>query len=78
MEQAKKKVKKTSRKSPIEIVKTNLKRLSYSELEKILELAKRYRNEKIGNEELRLIKEKEELELKLKNLHDKEKKLNSF
>ena len=57
-------------------VVTNLKHLSYSELTNAIALALRYRKEKIGEEELRLIKEKEELELKLKNLKKEDTEVN--
>ncbi len=49
-------------------VTDNLKLLSYKELNDAIALALRYRKDKIGEEELRLIKEKEELELRLKEL----------
>lgn len=78
MESLKKRTRKVEQKSPYRIVKLNLKRLSYTELEQILELAMRYRKEKMGNEELRLMREKEELEMKIKDLKALDKKLNDI
>lgn len=81
MEKEGKKTKRTQKeaktKKPLSIVKLNLKRLSYEELEQVIALAMRYRKERLGSEELRLLKEKEELELKLKDLKKTDEKLNA-
>lgn len=58
------------------LVATNLKSLSYVELNNAIALAHRYRKEKLGEEELRLIKEKEELEFQLKKLKDADTEVN--
>jgi hypothetical protein len=55
-------------------VAKHLKHLSFAELEEVVALSYRYKKEKLGKEELRLIKEKEEIEqqlLKLKELDAK-------
>lgn len=78
MERRGRKTKREGQKSSFSIVKLNLKRLTYVELEQTIALAMQYRNGRLGNEELRLIKEKEELELKLKDLKTVDKKLNVF
>lgn len=49
-------------------VTDNLKLLSFRELNDAIALAMRFRKERLGEEELRLIKEKEELELRIKEL----------
>lgn len=67
-----------TKKSALTLVKANLKHLSYDELNNVIEWALRYRKEKIGIEELRLIKEKENIELKLKELKDLDKKGNGL
>lgn len=61
---------KNKTKSSLSIVKSHLRGLSYSELEDVIAWAERFRNEKVGVEELRLLKEKEKVEQKLKNLKD--------
>lgn len=55
-------------------IKGNLKYLSFSELENIISLALRYKKEKLGVEELRLVKEKEQIEQKIKELKELDKK----
>ncbi|MDH6306913.1 hypothetical protein M2459_003460 [Parabacteroides sp. PF5-5] len=57
-------------------VKNHLKYLSFSELEDVIAYALRYKKEKLGNEELRLIKEKEEIEQKLQELKTLDNKMN--
>lgn len=64
----------TSKKSALTLVKANLKHLSYDDLNNVIEWALRYRKEKLGSEELRLIKEKEKIDLKLKELKEIDKK----
>jgi hypothetical protein len=58
-----------------EVVNKSLKHLSYQELEAVIAFANRYKKEQIGKEELRLIKEKEQIEqklLELKKLDERE------
>jgi len=71
-------VKQTSKKAPFRIVKLNLKHLTYDELNQIIALAMRYRKEKLGEEELRLIKEKEALDQRIKRLKEFDKKENQY
>jgi len=71
-----KKMGRTKKSESFRLVKNNLKHLTFAELEQIIAFAMRYRKEKLGEEELRLIKEKEELELKLKELKNLDKKEN--
>ena len=68
----------TTKKSPFSIVKINLKHLTYEELNDVIAWAMRYRKEKLGEEELRLLKEKESLDLRLKELKELDKKENQF
>ncbi len=60
--------KKTSKRSALTLVKANLRHLNYNELNDVISWALRYRKDKMSNEELRLIKEKEEVEIRLKEL----------
>jgi hypothetical protein len=53
-----------------DILSKGLKYLSYSELDEVIALAMRLKKEKLGKEELRLIKEKERIEQELKKLKD--------
>jgi len=72
-----KKARRTTKKSEsYRLVKNNLKHLTFTELEQIIVFVMRYRKKRLGEEELRLIKEKEELELKLKELKNLDKKEN--
>lgn len=73
---AKREANKLGRESAFNLVATNLKFLSFQELDNAVALAMRYRKEKMGEEELRLIKEKEEIELKLQKLKDVDTKIN--
>lgn len=57
-------------------VKTALKHLSYSELEETIAYALRFKKEKLGVEELRLIKEKEQIEQRLNSLRSLDEKMN--
>ncbi len=66
----------TGKESAFRLVVTNLKHLSYFELNNAIALAHRFRKEKMGTEELRLIKEKEELDLQLKKLKDADTEVN--
>lgn len=67
---AKREANKLGRESAFNLVASNLKLLSYEELDNSIALALRYRKEKLGEEELRLIKEKEEIELRLQKLKE--------
>ncbi|MDF9828796.1 hypothetical protein [Parabacteroides sp. PF5-6] len=78
MERRGRKRKEEGKKSSLSVVKSNLKRLTFDELEQVIALAMRYRKDRLGNEELRLLREKEELELKLKDLKTVDKELNAF
>ncbi|MDL2266060.1 hypothetical protein LJC57_09970 [Parabacteroides sp. OttesenSCG-928-G07] len=73
---AKRLANKLGKESAFNQVTSNLRHLSFSELNNIIALALRYRKERIGEEELRLIKEKEELELQLKKLKEADTKVN--
>ncbi|GHT29604.1 hypothetical protein AGMMS49574_06820 [Bacteroidia bacterium] len=60
-----------AKKQAYDIVAKHLKHLTFAELEDVIALSYRCKKEKLGKEELRLIKEKEEIEqqlLKLKEL----------
>lgn len=74
---AKREANKLGRESAFNLVATNLKLLNFEELENSVALALRYKKEKMGEEELRLIKEKEEIEMRLQKLKETDKKLNS-
>lgn len=73
---AKREANKFGKESAFNSVASNLKFLSFEELENAIGLALRYKKEKMGEEELRLIKEKEEIELKLQRLKEIESKFN--
>jgi len=70
---AKREANKLGRESAFNLVATNLKLLNFEELENSIALALRYKKEKMGEEELRLIKEKEEIELRLQKLKENDK-----
>jgi hypothetical protein len=69
---AKRQSSKSGKDSAFNLVTANLKLLNFEELENAAALALRYKKEKVSEEELRLIKEKEEIELKLMKLKDAE------
>lgn len=73
---AKREANKLGKESAFNLVATNLKLLTFEDLENTIGLALRYKKEKMGEEELRLIKEKEEIELKLQRLKEADKKFN--
>lgn len=73
---AKREANKLGKESAFNVVASNLKLLSYEELENTIGLALRYKKEKLGEEELRLIKEKEEIEQRLQELKETDRKLN--
>jgi len=73
---AKREANKLGKESAFNLVATNLKLLNFEDLENTIGLALRYKKEKMGEEELRLIKEREEIEMKLQKLKDTDKKYN--
>lgn len=73
---AKREANKLGKESAFNLVTSNLKHLSFEELEHVVALANRQKKEKLGTEELRLIKEKEEIELKLQKLKGLDKDYN--
>lgn len=66
-------VRKAARENAFNFVSSNLKYLSFAELEEVIALSYRFKKEKMGKEELRLIKEKEKIELQIKKLKDLDK-----
>lgn len=73
---AKREANKFGKESAFNAVASNLKFLSFDELENTISLALRFKKEKMGEEELRLIREKEEIEMKLQRLKEAEQRLN--
>lgn len=53
-----------------ETVERHLKHLNFGELDEVISQAHRYKKEQLGKEELRLIKEKEVIEMQLQRLKD--------
>jgi aminoglycoside N3'-acetyltransferase len=53
-----------------DIVSKHLKHLSFRELDDVVALTVRYKKEQLGKEELRLIKEKEVIDQKLRKLKE--------
>lgn len=70
---AKRAANKLGKQSAFNLVASNLKLLEFEELENAIALALRYKKDKMGEVELQLIKEKEEIEQKLKRLKEMEK-----
>lgn len=68
MTEEEKATRKAIKEQGLELVTKGLKYLSFSELEEVIALALRYKKEKLGKEELRLIKEKESIEIQLQKL----------
>jgi hypothetical protein len=62
--------KRLAKKQAFDVVAKHLKHLSYAELEEVVALSLRYKKEKLGKEELRLIKEKEVIEVQLQKLKE--------
>lgn len=62
--------KRLSKEQAFDIVEQHLKHLSFVELEEVVALSLRYKKEKLGKEELRLIKEKEIIEQQLQKLKE--------
>ncbi|MDH6534034.1 hypothetical protein D0T51_03385 [Parabacteroides sp. 52] len=73
---AKRQANKLGKETAFNLVAGNLKHLSFEELDSSIALALRYKKEKMGEEELRLIKVKEEIELKLQKLKELDNKQN--
>ncbi|OAV75180.1 hypothetical protein Barb7_01222 [Bacteroidales bacterium Barb7] len=67
---AKREALKDGRDSGFSVVISSLKQLNFEELDKVIALAARLKKEKLGEEELRLIKEKEDIELRLQRLKE--------
>ena len=70
MTEEEKAAKKVLKEQAFDVVAKGLKFLSYSELDEVIALAMHFKKDKLGKEELRLIKEKEKIELQLKKLKD--------
>jgi hypothetical protein len=62
--------KRLSKEQAFDTVAQHLKHLSFAELEEVVALSLRYKKEKLGKEELRLIKEKEIIEQQLQKLKE--------
>jgi hypothetical protein len=62
--------KRLAKKQAFDIVIKHLKHLTYAELEEVVALSLRHKKEKLGKEELRLIKEKEVIDLQLQKLKE--------
>jgi hypothetical protein len=60
--------KRAEKRQAYSVVTNHLRYLSYSELEDVISLSQRFMREKLGREELRLIKEKELIEQRLLKL----------
>ncbi|MDH6356430.1 hypothetical protein [Parabacteroides sp. PF5-9] len=71
---AKREAKKQSKDASLKTMISNLNHLSFTDLEELIAYALRMRKEKMGQEELRLIKEREEIEIKIKKLKEMDKK----
>jgi len=75
MTEEEKATKRAVKEQAFELVSKGLKYLSYSELDEVIALSMRYKKDRLGKEELRLIKEKERIEqqlMKLKDIDNKE------
>ncbi|MDR3142375.1 MAG: hypothetical protein LBU37_11725 [Tannerellaceae bacterium] len=68
MTEEEKLTKRAMKEQGFDVLAKGLKYLSYAELDELIALSARYKKEKLGKEELRLIKEKEKIELELKKL----------
>lgn len=73
---AKRLANKQGKQNAFNLVATNLKHLSFSELTSVIGLAQHERKNKLGDEELKLIKEKEEIEQRLQKLKKLDKNVN--
>jgi hypothetical protein len=70
MSEEEKLAKRAMKEQGFDVLAKGLKYLSYSELDEVIALSMRLKKEKLGKEELRLIKEKERIELELKKLKE--------
>ncbi|MDR1203590.1 MAG: hypothetical protein LBL58_18435 [Tannerellaceae bacterium] len=70
MTEEEKVAKRAVKEQAFDILSKGLKYLTYSELDEVIALAMRYKKDKLGKEEIRLIKEKEKIEQQLKKLKD--------
>lgn len=70
MTEEEKVAKKAVRENAFKVIASSLKYLSFAELEEVIALAYRAKKEKMGKEELRLIKEKEKIDQQLMKLKD--------
>jgi hypothetical protein len=70
MTEEEKLAKRAMREQGFDVLSKGLKYLSYPELDEVIALAMRLKKEKLGKEELRLLKEKEKIELELKKLKE--------
>jgi hypothetical protein len=76
MTEEEKMTKRAVKEQPFDMLSKGLKYLTFSELDGIIALAMRYKKEKLGKEELRLIKEREKIEQELKKLKDIDTEVN--
>jgi hypothetical protein len=70
MTEEEKLAKKAMREQGFDVLSKGLKYLSYPELDEVIAFAMRLKKEKLGKEELRLMKEKEKIELELQRLKE--------
>ena len=61
-------VRKAARENAFKFMTANLKYLSFAELDELIALADKAKKDKLGKEELRLIKEKEKIEQQIQKL----------
>lgn len=76
MTEEEKAARKTARENAFSFVASNLKYLSFAELDEVVALANRFKKDKMGKEELRLIKEKEKIEQQIQKLKEVDKSMN--
>lgn len=60
--------KKVARENASKFITSNLKYLSFAQLDEVVELAEKMKKDKMGKEESRLIKEKERIEQQIQKL----------
>ena len=61
-------IRKAARENAFKFMSSNLKYLSFAELDELIALADKAKKDKLGKEELRLIKEKEKIEQQIQKL----------
>jgi len=76
MTEEQKAARRAAKENALQFVSSNLKYLSFAELEEVIALSMRYKKEKLGKEELRLIKEKEKIEQQINKLKGMDKQYN--